>query len=125
MQNEDVTKFRTRISVILGAYTFMWGLWLFMPNWDVFAASSVFDVMNNFMSETWWGLNAMLAGAILALGSSPRALIWGSIAGVYNWGVVGTLYWIAEWRSPAWITSYAIAFLVFGIYWLEKKELKR
>lgn len=125
MASNDVMKFRSRISMILGIYTFVWGLWILLPSWSVFDSSPVFEAMNKFMPEHWWGINAMLAGAILAMGmvaESKRALIWGSIAGVYHWGVVGTLYLTAEWRSPAWITSYTTAFLIFGIYWLEKKD---
>lgn len=123
-QSEDVMKFRSRISILLGCYTFLWGVWILIPSWDVFETSPVFASMREFMPERWWGINAMLAGAILTLGQSRKAVIWGSVAGVYHWGVVGTLYVVAEWKSTAWITAYTTALLIFGIYWLEKKEIE-
>lgn len=124
-ESDVITKFRARMILLLGAYTALWGLWIINPFWRVFGTAHLYDSMQEFMSETLWGFNAILAGSIMIFGwirKSLVALVWGSVAGVYHWGVIGFLYFLGDWQNTGGITSIALALIAAGIYVNEKDE---
>lgn len=96
---------------IMGAYTFIWGLWLALP-WATFARSPVYDMMANLAPELVWGIAAMCIGAVILYGvwnQTYKALLRGALAGFYYWFVVSGFYMIGSWHSVAWINAFMVA----------------
>jgi hypothetical protein len=100
---------------IIGVYTVLWGCWLESPWWDVFSTAPLYRELADFMPEWLWGLNAILAGSIMLIGSwlnSWKALAWGAGAGVYHWGTIAALYFAGDWHNTGGITSLCIALMI-------------
>jgi hypothetical protein len=96
---------------IMGAYTFIWGLWLALP-WDTFGRSSVYEMLNNLAPELAWGIAAMLIGLYILRGvwkGAYKALHKGALAGFYYWFIVAGFYLIGSWQSTAWINAIMVA----------------
>lgn len=96
---------------IMGAYTFIWGLWLALP-WATFARSPVYDMMANLAPELVWGIAAMCIGALILYGvwnSTYKALLRGALTGFYYWFVVSGFYLMGSWHSVAWINAFMVS----------------
>lgn len=96
---------------IMGAYTFVWGLWLALP-WATFVRSPIFENMANLAPELVWGLAAMVIGVLMLYGvysQSFKALRRGASAGFYYWFVVSGFYLIGSWQSTGWINAFMVA----------------
>lgn len=103
----------------LSAYTFLWGVWLASPFWNVFDSAHVFSWLDSVMPETVWGVLAMSVGAIMSYGlarSSENSLTIGAFVGFLHWLIIGFGYFLGDWRSTGGITSLAMAIYCAAIY---------
>jgi hypothetical protein len=112
-----------------GTFTVVWGLWLLAPWWTVLTRADIYQAMEDFMPEWGWGVNAVLAGTAQVYGvleRSRRGLVWGTVAGVYHWGVISLLYLISDWANTGWLVSAWLALSVLLLWWawerLEREE---
>jgi len=96
---------------IMGAYTFVWGLWLTLP-WSTFDRSVIYEYMERLAPEIVWGIVAMLIGLFMLRGvwkQSYRALHTGAAAGFYYWLVIAVFYILGSWQSVGWINSFMVS----------------
>ncbi|AXH69575.1 hypothetical protein HWB79_gp238 [Streptomyces phage LukeCage] len=96
---------------IMGAYTFVWGLWLALP-WATFERSPIYEAMKTLAPELVWGPVAMLIGLLMLRGvwkQSYRALQAGAAAGFYYWLVIAVFYILGSWESVGWINAFMVS----------------
>lgn len=102
------------IIIILGVYTFVWGLWIFLPFWTVFTQAPLYSAMASIAGEYAWGGLAMIAGAGIIRGALKplyKNIQLGSFIAFFHWFVISILYFIGDWASTGGITS-----LTFAVY---------
>jgi hypothetical protein len=106
--------------IILGVYTFVWGLWVANPFWEVFGRAPLFDVMNTIAPEVFWGLLAITVGLVVMYGAWKRSywsLTFGAALGSWHWMMIATFYFLGDIYNTGGITSLAIG--VYAAYvWL-------
>ncbi|UVK60896.1 membrane protein [Streptomyces phage JimJam] len=96
---------------IMGAYTFVWGLWLALP-WATFDRSPIYKRMDTLAPELVWGPVAMLIGLLMLRGvwkQSYRALHTGAATGFYYWLVIAVFYILGSWESVGWINAFMVS----------------
>jgi hypothetical protein len=96
---------------IMGAYTFVWGLWLALP-WKTFDGSPLYDMISVLAPELAWGIFAMVIGAVIIWGvisQTYKALLRGALVGFYYWFVVSGFYLIGSWQADGWITAFMVS----------------
>lgn len=106
--------------ILLGAYTTVWGFWLFNPWWNSFTPrAGLYDEMGEFMPEWAWGLHAIAIGLCILRGvllQWPRGLWWGRIASTYHWGLIAIFYFWGDWRNTGALTALTIV-IAIQIMW--------
>ncbi|WMI33423.1 membrane protein [Streptomyces phage Phredrick] len=103
----------------LSVYTFLWGLWLASPFWEVFSGAHVYSWLDSVASETIWGILAMAAGAAMTYGlvkGSENSLTIGAFVGFLHWLVIGMGYFAGDWHNTGGLTSSAMAIFCAAIY---------
>ncbi len=96
---------------IMGAYTFVWGLWLALP-WATFNRSPIYEFMEGLAPELLWGIAAMCIGTLMLRGvwkQSYRPLHTGAAAGFYYWFVIAVFYILGSWESVGWINAFMVS----------------
>lgn len=96
---------------IMGAYTFLWGLWLTLPM-DSFLGSPVVKLFYALAPEWVWGVAAMVIGILMLRGvikNKYRTLVFGAAAGFYFWLVITIFFFIGAWTATPWITALMVA----------------
>ncbi|QFP97363.1 hypothetical protein SEA_SPILLED_51 [Streptomyces phage Spilled] len=96
---------------IMGAYTFVWGLWLALP-WATFNRSPIYEFMEGLAPELLWGITAMCIGTLMLRGvwkQSYRPLHTGAAAGFYYWFVIAVFYILGSWESVGWINAFMVS----------------
>ena len=111
------------VSIILGAYTILWGFWIFNPFWMVFTHAPLYAAMAHIAPEYLWGIIAIVSGMFITRGAikpSYRNLQLGAFIGFFHWFIIAILYFVADWQSTGGIT--ALAFAVYSaIIWVNVK----
>ena len=103
----------------LAVYTFLWGLWLASPFWEVFRAARVYSWLDSVMPESAWGILAMAVGAVMLYGlarSSENSLTIGAFVGFIHWLIISIGYFAGDWENTGGLTSLAIAIYCGAIY---------
>ena len=96
---------------IMGAYTFVWGLWLALP-WATFNRSPIYEFMESLAPELLWGIAAMCIGTLMLRGvwkQSYRPLHTGAAAGFYYWFVIAVFYILGSLESVGWINAFMVS----------------
>lgn len=109
----------TAAIVIMGAYTFVWGFWIFNPFWDVFRTAKIFSYMA-MLPEYFWGGLAMAVGIMMVYGvmkHNYKSLMWGAKVGFYHWTMICILYFFGDWQNTGGVTALMISFYC-GFIWL-------
>jgi hypothetical protein len=104
----------TSAVIILSAYTFVWGLWIALPFWEVFTSADLYSYLALYTSEPSLGIVAMIVAVIMAWGvlkNSFGALTRGAFVGFIFWIVVAIAYFLGDWHNTGGITS-----LTFAVY---------
>jgi hypothetical protein len=103
----------------LSVYTFLWGLWLTSPFWEVFSSANVYSWLNSVMPEAAWGIVAMAVGAVMSYGlarGSENSLTIGAFVGFIHWLIISMGYFAGDWRNTGGLTSLAMAIYCGAIY---------
>lgn len=106
-------------AVVLSVYTFLWGLWVANPFWNVFEYSRVYSWLDGIAPEEFWGGMAMVVGAVMTYGvvrSSYKSLTIGAFVGFINWLIIAMGYFAGDWKNTGGITSSAMALYCAAIY---------
>lgn len=116
------------VAVLLGFYTFVWGLWIANPFWTVFTQAGLYDAMNNVWfvvavglpPEVFWGVIAVVCGIFIMHGAvkrSYKSLIRGATIAFFHWLAIAIMYFLGDWANTGGIT--AAIFTVYGAFlWL-------
>jgi hypothetical protein len=110
----------TAAMIILGVYTFLWGFWVGNPFWTVFDQAPLYNWMERFAPEAFWGLVAMAVGVLMTYGvlrHSYKSLVFGALVGYFHWLIIAIMYLGADWQNTGGITSLVISFYC-GFIWL-------
>lgn len=100
--------------IVLGLYTVIWGLWISNPLWTVFTQAPVYNFMAALAPEMYWGVQAVVAGAIISYGAirpSYRNIQLGSFIAFFHWFIIGVMYFMGDWQNTGGITC-----LCFAVY---------
>jgi hypothetical protein len=121
--------FNIAVVFILGAYTFVWGLWVANPFWAVFEQAKLYSALVQFAPdwllsigltpEIFWGGVAIFCGIVIARGAikrSYRALVIGASVAFYHWLTISTFYFLGDWQNTGGITALAFAVYASVIY---------
>lgn len=106
-------------AVTLSVYTFLWGLWLISPFWEVFQRAGVYEWLSSVAPESMWGLFAVSVGMVMTYGvikSSYNSLTIGAFAGFIHWLIIAMGYFAGDWRNTGGITAAAMAIYCAAIY---------
>lgn len=106
-------------AVVLSVYTFLWGLWVANPFWNVFGQSNMYSWLDSVAPEAFWGVMAMVVGAVMTYGvvrSSYKSLTIGAFVGFIHWLIIAMGYFAGDWRNTGGITSSAMALYCAAIY---------
>ena len=107
------------VIIILGAYTVLWGVWVANPYWDVFTRAPLYDELNHFGSEPFWGIIAMVCGGITIYGATKpsfRALCAGAVVAFFHWLMISVFYFVGDWQNTGGITSLTFSILAAYIF---------
>src|SRR5688572_25957657 len=105
--------------VLLGIYTFVWGLWLASPFWTVFTQAPMFRVLAHvppdvIPAEYFWGTVAVVVGSITIYGAFKRyykPLVIGASVAFWHWLMIAVFYFWGDWHNTGGITA-----LIFAVY---------
>lgn len=106
--------------LIMGVYSFFWGVWIANPIWSTFDTADVFDAMADSAPEELWGGLAILVGLVIIHGvvkRSYRSLVTGALSGFFFWIIVTTFFFLGNWQNTGGITYLMIA-VYCGFIWL-------
>lgn len=109
----------TAAVVILGVYTFIWGLWVGNPFWDAFSRADLFTALSSVFPELVWGIFALSVGSIMFYGfirPSYRTLTRGAWAGFVHWLIIAGGYFAGDWQNTGGITALMIAVYCGFVY---------
>lgn len=96
-----------QVTVILGALTFLWGLWVVNPFWEVFTSAPLFSKMAAFAPEWAWGSWSTTCGLLLmyyVFKFDPKRLIWPLGFAAWHWCTVSTMMWFGDWHNTGGLT---------------------
>lgn len=113
----------TSLTVIVGGYTILWGLWFICPFWSVLSSAALYSVMAEIAPGYVWGCIAVLAGAIITRGAlkpSSANLQWGALAGFFHWFAISMMYFLGDFTNTGGITALVFA-LYFCVIWVNVK----
>lgn len=96
------------IGILIGFYTFMWGLWVLSPFWTVFDKGPQYEVLMSLAREPVWGFIATILGVIImkaCWNKNVEVIKYTALVGFYFWGLVCTSYLYSNWQALAWIPA--------------------
>ena len=101
-------------SVLLGIMTFMWGLWVVNPFWEVFTRAAVYSKAIEFAPEWAWGTWSTTCGLTIILALVKHSPVWvvrASGFAIWHWFTVSGMLWWGDWQNTA-----GLAYLFVGLY---------
>lgn len=107
------------VVLVLGLFTFIWGLWVINPFWTVFTQATLYADMREYGGELFWGSFALFTGALTIYGAirmQPPYVYYGSAASGWHWFVVGIFYLLGDWQNTGGITAWFISILSLCVY---------
>lgn len=102
----------TAAIIILGFYTFLWGVWLVVPFWSVFESATLYSTMAWIAPEWVWGLIAIATGLVMIHGVLKNAfkeLLRAAHVGFFHWLMISILYFEADYQNTGGITALMLA----------------
>jgi hypothetical protein len=114
-------------TIILGAYTVLWGLWVANPFWTVFTQADIFNVLADIGGEYLWGILAIVMGTITVYGvikPSYGNLTRGAFSMFFQWLTVGICYFLGDWQNTGGITGIMLA-VYAAFIWLNLRVNRR
>lgn len=109
----------TSAVMIMAVYTFVWGLWVVNPFWDVFRTAPTYSALMQVLPEVVWGIFATTVGLVMIYGvirSSFKSLTTGAFAGALHWMIICGGYFAGDWQNTAGITTLMITIYCSFVY---------
>jgi hypothetical protein len=109
----------TASTIIISAYTILWGCWIVNPFWNIFDHSPLYSWMQSVAPEGYWGGQAILVGVAITYGvlrNSYRSLTCGAFIGFLHWLLISVGYFIADWQNTGGVTSLMISVYCAFVY---------
>ena len=106
-------------AITLSVYTFLWGVWLALPFWDVFNQSTIYSWLDSIAPEAVWGWAAIVVGIIMTYGvirTSYNSLTIGAFVGFIHWLIIAIGYYAGNWQNTGGLTATAMAIYCAAIY---------
>lgn len=100
--------------IIVGLYTFIWGLWIANPATDVFAAAEIYSALFAVAPEALWGCVAIVCGLLIIYGAIARRYnpsVRGALVSGLHWAMIAGFYFAGNIIDPAGLTA-----LTFSVY---------
>ena len=119
VRRELMHPINTSAVIIMGFYTFLWGVWLASPFWHVFDHAPLYMTLAGLAPEWAWGLWAIAVGLVMVYGvvrKSHRSLTTGAFVGMFHWLLISLLYFFADWHSTGGITALMVAAYCSFVY---------
>jgi hypothetical protein len=110
-------------TLILGVFTGLWGLWVLLPQWDVFTSAALFSKVSEFAPEYAWGLWALTCGVIICAGiatGARRILSFALAFAMWHWWTIAGMFWWGDWQNTGGIT-YTFVAITCTYAWLNFK----
>lgn len=104
-------------TVLLGALTLVWGMWIVNPFWNVFPTSRVYSQASDFAPEWAWGTWSTLCGALILISlykGSYKYLVRFLGFATWHWSTISTMFFWGDWQNTAGVTYGFIA--IYCIY---------
>lgn len=90
-------------TALLSLFSVVWGLWLFVPMWDVFSRAKLFSRMQQVCQyESVWGLLAITIGLLIIIAirkDSIDCLITAMGLCAWYWFMISMLMWWGDWQN--------------------------
>lgn len=99
-------------SILLGIFTFLWGLWLALPFETFGRAAALYSKMADIAPEWAWGAWSMAVGIITVVTITLKKKRWLSRAhafSTWHWGTVSLMMWWGDWQNTGPVTYTMIA----------------
>jgi hypothetical protein len=123
---EILAPINTAAIMILGVFTVLWGLWVFVPFWDVFSRAAAFHYFL-ILPEFFWGGVAISAGMAMVYGvlkSSYKSLTTGAMVGFFHWFVICVFFFAGDWQNVGGVT-YMMISVYCAFIWLNLRVNKK
>jgi hypothetical protein len=106
-------------TALLGVFTFLWGLFVLCPTWDVFFRAGVYSKALGIAPEWAWGAWATVCGAciLIAVYRGPIRLFTASLGfAIWHWATVAGMLWWGDWQNTAGLTYSLIGCYAIIMY---------
>lgn len=98
--------------LLVGVFSFLWGLWVALPFWDVFNRSPIYSALDWVGSELIWGSIQIIVGTVLVFAAfdSLRWMKYATFGGFLSWFLVALGFAVADWQNPGmWVSGFIAA----------------
>lgn len=99
--------------ILLGLFTVLWGTWIILPFWNVFATAPMFHALLEIAPEWAWGLNAITCGALTTYGVHSRRykpLASGIAVATWHWSIIALFCFLGDWQNAG-----GLVYLFLGV----------
>lgn len=106
-------------AILLGALTFVWGIWVGNPFWEVFTRAPVYHEALDLAPEWAWGTWASTVGIVLLLSLLSKNAKWlsrAALCSVWHWFTVSGMMWWGDWHNTAGVVYLFIGFYSLFVY---------
>jgi len=103
---------------LMGLFTFLWGVWLLMPQWSAFESARVFRFIDS-LPEWAWGATAAVVGILIVVFTALERftpLYRSLLASNVLFGIVSWFTWWGDWQNTAGLVYMAIAMYAGYLY---------
>ena len=109
------------VTVVIAAYTIVWGFWVVNPFWQVFDTAPLYSGLSSVAPEWAWGAFAIICGlasmmtAVSDRWNAPTIFTCAAITG-WHWSIVGIMYLYGDWHNTGGITALFLAVLCAYVF---------
>lgn len=89
--------------LLCGTASMLWGLWVWLPWWDVYKSAVTFHILAQLADEWIVGVVALVVGVGQLLALLADARFWRkqlSFLSFLGWSFIAVLFLLASYRSP-------------------------
>jgi hypothetical protein len=109
----------TSAALIMSLYTFVWGLYVANPFWEVFDSAPVYSTLDKLAPEWFWGCFAIAVGFSMTIGiirHTYKTLTHAAFGGFLHWAIISLGYFAGDWQNTGGLTAFMVAFYCGFVY---------